>query len=65
MYIGIAKLITSASSKKVSLSSVVQVLNATCVAVVNGWFLRIGLSSAAAIVPVTTVFTVNRIYESE
>ena len=42
-----------------------QFLNATCVAAASGWFLRIGLSTGAAIVLVTAIFPVTKIYASE
>ena len=42
-----------------------QFLNATCVAATSGCFLQRGLLPAAAIVLVTTIFPVTKIYASE
>ena len=61
----------SASSTKVSFISVLhfsngaQFLNINCVAALSGCFFRIGLSPAAAIVLVTLIFPVTKIYASE
>ena len=71
LHIGISILIKSAWLRKVSLTFVLQslngaqFLNATCVAAASGWFLWIGLLPAAAIVLVTAIFHVTKIYASE
>ena len=71
MYIGIPILIKSAWSTKVSMISVLQSLNgaqflsANCVAEASGWFIWIEFSLAEAIVLVTAVFPVTKIYASE
>ena len=75
MYIGIVLLIKFASSTRVPSISVehfsngAQFLNATCVAAVSGCFLwgRVpaGALVGAAIVLVTAIFLVTKIYASE
>ena len=62
---------SSASSTKASLTSVLkalngaQFLNATCVAALSGSFVSEGLQPAAAIVLVTVIFPVSKLYASE
>ena len=70
MYIGIPILIKSAKSTKVSLISVQQsFLNATCVDAVSGCFLwgwkPAGEPAETAIVFVTVIFPLTKIYGSE
>ena len=75
MYIGIAILIKFASSTRVPSISVehfsnrAQLLNATCVFAVSGCFLSgsvpAGEPAGTAIVLVTVIFTVTKIYASE
>ena len=71
LYIGIAILTKFALPAKVSLISVAQFsigaqfLNAACVAAASGSFLQTGLLPAAAIVLVTAISPVTKIYASE
>ena len=71
LYIGIVILIKSLSSARVPSISVehflngAQFLNTTCVAAVSACFLWESAPAAAAIVLVTVIFPVTKIYWSE